>query len=427
MRPIHLIVLAGGLTLLPRGAVRAANADHYTMQLIARVGLRVGELQIPPSYTLFLGPLNDAGQLLIDAGTFDSSKPDFVLQYADRQFTPIMAPGMEGPIGPWPKDVTTDGLSSMNQRGDVVFAAARLHNGNPLGTFLWDSQTGKVTAVALKGMPAVQNLTYTEPAGFSPVINNRNEIAFPAVVKDPAGPSGPGLFFLARDGQLLPVALPGERLPDGGKISLNLFSIPSLNDAALVAFLARRPGDKQDSAYVWEMGTISPVATVGTAAAGGGKITAISSVLLNSQNRNVLVAAGIDGSARHGLYLATAGQLTPVAVPGQEMPGGGRLSTLQNVFPFSEGLRSFAVSAANGAGQHALLATLEDGATAAYLMDPDGKLSLILKSGTITELGQITKVGGPSPAGLNREGQVALVVRIDGGPETIVLLTPVAP
>jgi hypothetical protein len=276
-------------------------------------------------------------------------------------------------------------------------------------------------------MPAVQNLTFTEPAGFSPVINNRNEIAFPAAVKNPAGPSGAGLFFLARDGQLLPVALPGQQLPDGGKISLNLFSIPSLDDAGRVAFLARRPADKQDSAYVWEMGAISPVVTVGTAAPGGGKITAVSTVLLNNQDRSMLVAAGSGGSARHGLYRAAAGQLTPVAVPGQEMPGGGRFSTLQNVFPFSEGLRSFAVSAANGLGQHVLLAVWEDGTTAAYLLDPKGKLSLILKSGTATELGQITTIGGPSPASLNREGQVALVVRIDSGPETIVLLTPVAP
>ena len=37
------------------------------------------------------------------------------------QSIPIMAPGIEGPIGLWPKDVTADGLSSMNQRGDLVF------------------------------------------------------------------------------------------------------------------------------------------------------------------------------------------------------------------------------------------------------------------------------------------------------------------
>jgi hypothetical protein len=427
MRMLQSAALMAGLALLAPGGVRATNDGHYAMQRIAGVGDRVGDLQIPPTYTFFLGSLNDAGQLLIDAGAFDSSQPDFLIRYADGPSIPIMAPGIEGPMGLWPKDVTADGISSMNQRGDLVFAAARRYNGNPLGTFLWNSQTGKATAVALKGMPAVQNLTFTEPAGFSPVINNRNEIAFPAAVKNPAGPSGAGLFFLARDGQLLPVALPGQQLPDGGKINLNLFSLPSLNDGGQVAFLARRPADKQDSAYVWELGTISPVVTVGTAAPGGGKITAVSSVLLNNQNRSVLVAAGIGGSARHGLYRAAADQVTPVAVPGQEMPGGGRFSTLQNAFPFSEGFRCLGVSAANGVGQHVLLATLEDGTTAAYLMDPDGKLSLILKSGTTTELGRITTVGGPSPASLNGKGQVALDVRIDGGPETIALLTPIAP
>src|SRR5207248_11748853 len=116
MRMLQNAALTIGLVMLAPGVVRASNATQYTVQRIAGVGDKLGELQIPSSYTLFLGSLNDAGQLLIDAGAFDSSKPDFLFRYADHQFTPIMAPGIEGPIGPWPKDVTADGLSSMNQR-----------------------------------------------------------------------------------------------------------------------------------------------------------------------------------------------------------------------------------------------------------------------------------------------------------------------
>jgi hypothetical protein len=88
-------------------------------------------------------------------------------------------------------------------------------------------------------------------------------------------------------------------------------------------------------------------------------------------------------------------------------------------------------------GQHAFIATLTDGARAAYLMDADGKLSLILKSGTATELGKVTQLGrntfvagltrGGQGVGLNSQGQEALPVQIEGGPFTIVLLTPAAP
>jgi hypothetical protein len=63
-------------------------------------------------------------------------------------------------------------------------------------------------------------------------------------------------------------------------------------------------------------------------------------------------------------------------------------------------------------------------------MDADGKLALVLKSSTVTDAGTITSIVHPasSPSavglGLNSKGQVAATVRIDGGPNTLVLLTP---
>jgi hypothetical protein len=57
-------------------------------------------------------------------------------------------------------------------------------------------------------------------------------------------------------------------------------------------------------------------------------------------------------------------------------------------------------------------------------MDAEGKLLLVLKSGTNTELGKITTVEGGNLAGINTQGQIVLVVRIDGGADTLVLLTP---
>lgn len=45
----------------------------------------------------------------------------------------------------------------------------------------------------------------------------------------------------------------------------------------------------------------------------------------------------------------------------------------------------YEVSRPNRLGQHAFMARLADDSTAAYSMDVEGKLSLILKSGTDTE------------------------------------------
>ena len=48
--------------------------------------------------------------------------------------------------------------------------------------------------------------------------------------------------------------------------------------------------------------------------------------------------------------------------------------------------------------------------------------------GATTDLGQSTKIGTPSGGiALNNKGQAARNVRIDGSPDTLVVLTPTAP
>jgi hypothetical protein len=236
------------------------------------------------------------------------------------------------------------------------------------------------------------------------------------------------VFLLGRDGKLQPVLLPGQALPGGANARTDIFVYPSINDVGLVAFPARGQKDNQNSAYLWENGAITPVLTVGTDVPGVGKVHAVTSLMLNNKNRNVLVAATIEGTtSRHGLYLVAGGQVTPVAVPGQDMPGGGKFKSIQHTISGAGGEQvSLGESAANGAGQYAFLATLEDNSTAAYQVDAYGKLSLILQSGTMTDLGKITRIGFVSQPGLNSQGQAIVVVKIDNGPETLVLLTPAA-
>jgi hypothetical protein len=144
---------------------------------------------------------------------------------------------------------------------------------------------------------------------------------------------------------------------------------------------------------------------------------------LNNQNRNVLLTGLVESAAGHVPcpYLLADGVLKPLALPGTPMPGGGTFLTLQDA----------GVSRASEAGQHAFLALLQDGSTAAYRVEPGGQLSLILKSGTATPLGTVTNVGQGSLLSrgvcLNRQGQVALTVRIADLVDTVVLLTPPIP
>src|SRR5207249_2911305 len=110
----------------------------------------------------------------------------------------------------------------------------------------------------------------------------------------------------------------------------------SLNDAGVIAFVVRGQGEGTQvfSAYVWENGTITPVAGVGTEAPGGGKLLQVRAVWGNNKNRNLLLYTRVrDNNPAvadfNALYLVTDGKLSPVIVEGQEMPGGGKFRSIQ--------------------------------------------------------------------------------------------------
>jgi hypothetical protein len=321
---------------------------------------------------------------------------------------------MDGPIGPWPKDIGFTWPYSMNGHGNTVFQVEKLPGITPIGTFYRDATSGKMTAVLLPGMPATGNLTFTSQSTSPSVINNRDEIVLANEVKGTGSPSGNAMFFRTPDGALQPILVPGQALPDGKKGSP---FYPSITDAGVGAFLVG------SSAYQWEKGNLTPLVTVGTAAPGGGKIAAVGTVLLNNQNPSALISARVTTAARQSLYRVTGGTLRPIAVAGQPMPGGG---TFKSIALGSLDI-IWTVSAATEAGQHAFVATLDDNSTAVYRLEADGTLALVAKTGTITPLGKITRFGQYSPSAMNSKGQVVLSASFDNGPDTLVLLTPAAP
>jgi hypothetical protein len=119
------------------------------------------------------------------------------------------------------------------------------------------------------------------------------------------------------------------------------------------------------------------------------------------------------------------GQLQPIIFAGQELPGGGTFvgDMWDHTPPNDEGQCPFVSHIKeNGVAN-----------TAAYVIQPDGTISLIVKSGMTTDLGTINKIspwltsGGSGGIGINSLGQVALTARIDKGPEALLLLTPKSP
>jgi hypothetical protein len=409
MRPMRFLLLAAGaLMLAPRSL--QADVPGYKVQTIARSGDTIGNLKILANGYFGVGSLNDGGQIAFVAQ--NAAGGEMLLQYNGGRFIPIVAGGQDAPDGKWSRSLSIWSQVQMNQQGDVVFEAGPINN-----TYLWSHRSGRVSIVAAKGMPAVNDLTFTGGGNTgAPAINDYGEVAFQATVKDSAGKTQGAIFFRDRDGKLVPVLLPGQAVEGVGPIEARVWNPTYLNNAGVVGFNAGRPGDKSHSVFLWEKGTITPAVLVGTDAPGGGKFLDLGGGLVNNKNRNVEFWGNLDGNLTHwGDYMLIGGQLVPFAVPGQEMPGGGKYAMM------SVGGDSYPSSA----GESAFIAPLEGGDSGAYRVDADGNLSLIVKG---SDLGAKIVLPSSWGIGINGKGQVALPVRFTGDKfDALILLTPSAP
>jgi len=422
-RWLAALVLMGGHLLLVPVAGRAAPAQtSYKLKPILQLGGSVGNVPIGDHFDV--GKLNDRGQIAFVTGNADGD--EILVQYSDGKLIPIVIAGADALGGQWGTNNGVEAPVNMNELGNIVFATDLIVGGNTdVETFLWDATAQTITTLAKRGMPGIRNLTFEAGGGPTPAINNHNDIALVAAMRDSKGLLQDGVFLRSPDGALQPVALPEQVLPDFQLVGHAYEA--TVNDAGMVGLLIRRQvdGEHMDSAYVWEKGVLTPLALVGQPAPGGGTIHTAWGALVNNKNRNVVVAAQLDSlKGPNVLYRFADGKLTPIAIPGKVMPDGGIFKTLQS--------DRDGISFANELGQHAFLATLADNSTALYRLDADGQISLMLKSGTATGMGVITQVGVPVPAaepegvgvGFNSSGQAAFTARFNGGVTTLVLLSP---
>jgi hypothetical protein len=369
--------------------------------------------------------LTDAGQLLFGTWTtsgFTSKTSEMKFQYEAGKITPIVLPEGDAPIGKWPKRVDIWSPVSVNQTGDAVlqlYDIDRADQGrNPwMGVFLWQHALQRLVEIPLVGTMVGDGLTIVQAGLPRGAINNNGEMSLVVDAKG-TGRRGLGILFRDREGKLTPVALPGQLLPNGGRFVDSWFT--TLNDAGRIGFTAARVSGGVPSAYLWENGTVSSLTQIASDAPGSGPIVAVWGAFVNNKNRNVLLEVGLKNanSGPTAPYLYVDGQLRPVAALNQDMPGGGKFRRLNGL----------GISFGNDAGQYAFTAQLDNG-TGAYLVDADGKPSLIVRTGMdVPGLGKVSSVGAPYGSfgiGLNNKGQIALPLSVDSVP-TIALLTPSA-
>jgi hypothetical protein len=401
------------------GACPARAQGNYQAQVVLRAGDPAGDVRIPADAGFQVADLNDTGHLVTVAGTPSNGA---LIQVADGQALPIAAGGVPTLAGPWPNPLLIGLPLKMNNQGDITFFTV---SGVPQErtTYLWQRATRRITTIAQRGAAGPGGLIWADGGYFSPVLNNAGEIAFPAGIAAPPNRIDYGLFLRSAAGAMSTIALPSANGSDETVL-------PSIDDTGRVAYLTMTPElgfTAPNAAFLWERGATQRVAGVGTSV-GGATINSVTGVWTNNANRSLLllVQTGQLQTGPRALVRYLDGVLTPIIATGGELPGGGRLRDIPG---FGEG-----VSWANSAGQHAFLALLEDGSQAAYLLDANGTLSLILRQGAQTSAGVVTAIAPDLYASstatrsfgiaLNGRGQVALPVRLDGRVNAVLLLTP---
>lgn len=420
------------LALLWPGAARGEVT--YKIEPILRVGDPAGDLVVPRNNYFWIGGFSERGHLIATWWNPNAFAGMSVVQVAGGKVTPIAVPGQPSPAGTWPKDLWAP-MWAMSPRGVLLFTVAQEFKAPGLGLYRWDPDSEKLSLVLQKEVPPAEGLTIERTAAGLGV-NDHDEIAIALRVRDADGKVGTGIFLLGRDGKWQSVLLPGQELPGGGRLREEEWRLLHMNAAGSVAFMARREGERDWSAFLWEQGTLKTLLAVGAEAPGGGTFTSVGEVQLNDVNREVLVTAGVDGKTDQGIYRVVDGQVIPVLVPGQELPGYGAYKTIQYTQRWDGGpLATNGIGLPNARGERAFLARLSDSpAPVLCLLSADGKVTPILRQGQTTNAGQVTILGqrgllsGASPAPLiNSSGQIVVLMEIDRGPRTIALLTPTTP
>ena len=204
---------------------------------------------------------------------------------------------------------------------------------------VYRSTASGVSAVVTPGVTLAPTGGVFVGASENTSINDTGTVAFAGMIQTDhgiAGGLGVGVFTASPNGDIRPVAVPGQAAPGG---VLDFATEPALNtrgDIAFTGHLAGRPCDQPSQAasigcsrdlFVRSAttGAISRIAGRGDPAPGGGAFRSLSYPVINAGGDVVFRATVLTASGlRRGVYVARGGVVASVATFGQEMPGGGR-------------------------------------------------------------------------------------------------------
>lgn len=368
-----------------------------------------------------------------------------------RSGEPAPGGGLFG-IGVW-------GHTAINQRGDVAFQFALdpflLPLGLNSGVYRFSGRTGEGTALVIPG-------TTPEPGGgvfqggfIHASINDAGDVAFSGIVNTTAGIASPpspagfdlgmGVYVAEARGGITSIAAPGDPAPGGG--TFDFAENPSINDRGDVAFGAHVAGEEcldfatpqdfrifcAESVYLKKRATgdVLSIAHQGDAAPGGGTYRLAFGPVLNNRGQAAFIGdltPAPDAGQSLAVFLFSNGTVTPVARPGDAMPGGGTMVTA------SFFIANYHVNDHGDVAFNATLNTATGGVsdTGLYVRSR-GRTGLVARTGTVIPgVGTIATLRNTpfettyasGAAILNDRGQVLFTASLTDGSFVLLVATP---
>jgi hypothetical protein len=353
--------------------------SKQTEGLFANLGPRIVKLAavgdaVPGGGTLSelarhpIPALNDGGKVAFGAAIAGARASEGVFVVDDSGIKAIALSGNDAP-GILTGTFAEFDAPALNNRDEVTFVAT-VRRGRETLQVLYLYSAGKLRKLVTEGdplpIPASPTGDQVRRGTFAkfgvPVINNKGVVVFPAVV-DRGAVLG-GIFVTGtRDLRLLVAA--GETGPSGAMLVRfsERVALDDDDDIAFTAHLGTGVAANSEAVFLWSTGSLTQVAAVGDSAPGGGRFSAFGPWPTLAPGGTIAFVAGIDdGPGSAGLYVARAGDIRRLAMAGDLLPDGTKLSAFA--------LNPIASAGPNGGVTFATMAAPDAGRTGIYYFGP---------------------------------------------------------
>lgn len=251
------------------------------------------------------------------------------------------------------------GFVTLDAGGALTFAAVVSGGSAGAGIFSDDGGTETSRVVAGAAAPGTGGGAFAGSVGLLNV-HAGNATGTVAFVDGVAGGSVAQGVFTSGSGGQAAVAVEGDTAPDSGGATYATFSMPSINAAGDVAFVATLSGGSATSGvFLHATGTPAvAVALQGDAApgTGGATFSDFGFPIVNANGIVTFLANTTGGAATGGVFVFDGAQVVPLIVEGDPAPAvGGTFSGVTSFVPLSDsGIGAIAAIVTGGSAAAAI-------------------------------------------------------------------------